>query len=103
MLKNSEPARGNYLKKKIKKFRSNLGASNVVGFAWLLRPEPSEEATLFIPDIETVVHSKEYIEFTNKKDYIRGKCTLTLDQIKYIEKNYSWATQQCKLVCGSKT
>lgn len=70
----------------IYKFRSNLGTSNVVGFSWLLRPEPSQEASICIPDIEAFVNSREYIESTNGNDFLQQKCALTTDNIKYIEK-----------------
>ncbi|XP_018578327.2 uncharacterized protein LOC108916530 [Anoplophora glabripennis] len=44
----------------IAQLRNDLGNTNVVGFAWLLRPEVTHEATLIIPDVEAVLQSAEY-------------------------------------------
>lgn len=59
-----------------------------VGFRWLLRPEP--EPTLLqnspktLPEISTILLSREYVEAVNPSNYLKEKMRLAKSTIKRI-------------------
>lgn len=58
----------------LKRFQQDLG-ENIVGFSWLLQPEPTSEAFI-IPLIEDILFSSEYFEAADKKLYFTEKCAI---------------------------
>lgn len=68
-------------------FRSKLGSGNVVGFSWLLQQNCEEDVEAFLPSIENIIFSTEYLETPNKKEYIIDKCRITESQVQLVIEN----------------
>jgi hypothetical protein len=63
-----------------------LGPSNVVGFSWLLRAEPTVDAATRIPNIEDIIFSEEYLAAMDKQIFILGRSQVSKETILEIEK-----------------
>lgn len=77
--------KGDISENKIKTFQKEIGESNVVGFSWLLKPEPKPEAILCIPDIEEIILSEQYMLSDDKAQYLSENCKLQYQDIIKIE------------------
>ncbi|CAH1106933.1 unnamed protein product [Psylliodes chrysocephalus] len=71
-------------------FREKLGATNVVGFSWLLKPEASTTIATLAPSIEDILFSEEYYNVLDKNKFLLEKCRLTEESIKEIAQNTVW-------------
>ncbi|KAH0818242.1 hypothetical protein GEV33_004549 [Tenebrio molitor] len=67
-------------------FAQALGPSNVVGFSWLLRAEPTVDAATRIPNIEDIIFSEEYLAATDKQIFILERSQVSKETILEIEK-----------------
>uniref|UniRef100_V5GT43 YqaJ viral recombinase domain-containing protein n=1 Tax=Anoplophora glabripennis TaxID=217634 RepID=V5GT43_ANOGL len=59
----------------IKNFQVNL-YGNIVGFSWLLQPEPQSEAFI-IPDIDCIIYSVAFIEAEDKALFVCNRLAIT--------------------------
>lgn len=78
-----QPKRANYQavqrqanQDEISNFREELGSANPVGFTWYLLPEPLARSD-WIPSIEEIIFSEEYIKAQNKEEFFLEKCSVT--------------------------
>jgi hypothetical protein len=67
-------------------FAQALGPSNVVGFSWLLRAEPTVDAATRIPNIEDIIFSEEYLAAMDKQIFILERSQVSKETILEIEK-----------------
>jgi hypothetical protein len=83
-------------------FAQGLGPSNVVGFSWLLRPEPTVDAATTIPNIEDIIFSEEYLTAMNKQTFILERSQVSKETILEIEKADKGATFKFQLASSTK-
>ncbi|KAF5273760.1 hypothetical protein FQR65_LT17082 [Abscondita terminalis] len=69
----------------VENFLNKLGPANVVGYSWLLRPQPTIDVDDILPSIENIIFSKEYFEASHQRNFITEKCCLSQEQIKEVE------------------
>lgn len=69
----------------IENFRCKLGATNIVGFSWLLKPEASGEVSAIIPSVEDILYSEKYIKSENKQKEFEEMCTVSQKRVEEIQ------------------